>query len=107
MKDIKTKFPESIDDRLFFMDTDIPHVPVMKHYHNLLNAGNYTTASEYLKHSDVFYYGAWLFNLLENRLYKIGEYLMGEEKPDFIMYLPSDISENDLSEGIHFIEEDH
>ena len=31
-------------------------------------------ASEYLNNSEVFFYGAWILNLFENRLCAIGNY---------------------------------
>ena len=63
MKDITTKFPLQIDDRVYFSDISISQVPVMKHYYELLNSGAYTKASELLENSGVFYYGAWCLNL--------------------------------------------
>lgn len=80
MKNTSTKFPECIDGRLYFCDIDVSQVPIMKNYYIFLNAENYTRASEYLNNSEVYFYGAWLLNLLENRLCAIGEYLMKEEK---------------------------
>ncbi len=48
----------------------------MKNYYTFLNAANYTPASEYINNSEVFFYGAWLLNLLEDRLCAIGDYLI-------------------------------
>lgn len=75
MKNTETKFPQYIDDRVFFQDINLTQVPIMKQYYLLLNSNNYTKASEFLNDSEVFFYGAWLLNLLEKRLYAIGDYL--------------------------------
>ena len=86
MKDTSTKFPQEIDSRTFFQDIDISQVPIMQEYYKLLNAGNYDAASELLNNSEVFFYGAWLLNLLENRLNAVGEYVMQLEKPKLVVY---------------------
>lgn len=93
MKDITTKFPLQIDDRVYFSDISISQVPVMKHYYELLNSGAYTKASELLENSGVFYYGAWCLNLLENRLYAIGNHVMNLEEINLLNYSESEPSE--------------
>lgn len=80
-------FPNDIDDRIFFQDINISQVPVMNDYYKYLNAENYTMASEILNNSEVFFYGAWLLNLLENRLYEIGNYVSGLEKEQLVTYI--------------------
>ena len=59
----------------------------MQKYYRYLETGNYTRATELLNNSDVFFYGAWILNLLENRLYAMENYLMNEEeKPTLVTY---------------------
>ena len=94
MKNYNTKFPKEIDDRIFFQDVSISQVPIMQNYYTLLNDENYTRASEYLNNSEVFFYGAWLLNLLESRLYAVGDYLMKEEKPKLTTYQNEELTEN-------------
>ncbi len=76
MKNINTKFPQYIDERIFFQDINLTQVPIMNHYYSLLNSNNYEKASEFLNNSEVFFYGAWILNLLEERLCTIGSYLL-------------------------------
>lgn len=104
MKDITSKFPNSIDDRIFFQDISINQVPIMKNYYTLLNAGNYTMASKYLNNSEVFFYGAWCLNLLENRLHTIGNYVIKLEDLSLITYGDSEPSESELYDNITWID---
>lgn len=76
MRDTESKFPKYIDDRIFFQDIRLDQIPIMKHYHALQSKNAYTSASEFLNNSEVFFYGAWILNLLENRLLHIEEYLL-------------------------------
>ena len=86
MRKIDTKFPTEIDDRMFFQDISIPQIPIMNEYYKCLSSANYTMASELLNNSEVFFYGAWLLNLLENRLYQIGKYLFSLNKEPLVAY---------------------
>lgn len=103
MKDITTKFPLQIDSRIFFSDLPASQVSVMKQYYILLSNGAYTRASELLKNSGVFYYGAWCLNLLENRLFAIENYVMDLEEINLLKYSESEPSEN-LDECFTWIE---
>ena len=86
MKDASTKFPQEIDDRSFWQDLQIYQTPIMQKYYTYLNAGNYDEASDLLNNSDVFFYGAWILNLLENRLYAIEKYVFGLDKNKIVEY---------------------
>lgn len=101
MRDTSTKFPSEIDHRIFAMDISINQVPIMKEYYRYLESGNYDRATELLNNSDVFFYGAWILNLLENRLCAIGDYVMNENKPDLVTY--SDTEPSTASEGMCWI----
>jgi hypothetical protein len=80
MKDVFSKFPSGIDDRLFFQDINLDQVSIMKNYQDNLNNGNYSKASDILNNSEVSFYGAWILNLLENRLGSIEDYAINLEK---------------------------
>lgn len=103
MKNINTKFPLQIDDRVYFSDINISQVPIMKQYYSLLNSGAYTKASELLNNSEVFFYGAWCLNLLENRLYAIGNYVMDLENLNLITYVETEPIESELYDGMAWI----
>ena len=103
MRNTQTVFPNGVDELQFFSDISIDQVPIMENYLRLLNSGNYTSASEYLKNSGVFYYGAWFLNMMENRLRTIGNYLTNLEDLELVTYSDSEPSESEVFDGISWI----
>ena len=103
MRNTQTVFPNGVDELQFFSDISIDQVPIMENYLRLLNSGNYTSASEYLKNSGVFYYGAWFLNMMENRLRTIGNYLTNLEDLNLVTYSDSEPSELEVFDGMNWI----
>ena len=103
MRNTQTVFPNGVDELQFFNDISIDQVPIMENYLRLLNSGNYTSASEYLKNSGVFYYGAWFLNMMENRLRTIGNYLTNLEDLELVTYSDSEPSELEVFDGMSWI----
>ena len=103
MRNTQTVFPNGVDELQFFSDISIDQVPIMENYLRLLNSGNYTSASEYLKNSGVFYYGAWSLNMMENRLRTIGNYLTNLEDLELVTYSDSEPSESEIFDGMNWI----
>ena len=103
MRNTQTVFPNGVDELQFYSDISIDQVPIMENYLRLLNSGNYTSASEYLKNSGVFYYGAWFLNMMENRLRTIGNYLTNLEDLELVTYSDSEPSESEVSDGMNWI----
>ena len=103
MRNTQTVFPNGVDELQFFSDISIDQVPIMENYLRLLNSGNYTSASEYLKNSGVFYYGAWFLNVMENRLRTIGNYLTNLEDLELVTYSDSEPSETEVFDGMNWI----
>ena len=103
MRNTQTVFPNGVDELQFFSDISIDQVPIMENYLRLLNSGNYTSASEYLKNSGVFYYGAWFLNMMENRLRTIGNYLTNLEDLELVTYSDSEPSESGVFDGMNWI----
>ena len=103
MRNTQTVFPNGVDELQFFSDISIDQVPIMENYLRLLNSGNYTSASEYLKNSGVFYYGAWFLNMMENRLRTIGNYLTNLEDIELVTYSDSEPSESEVFDGMNWI----
>ena len=103
MRNTQTVFPNGVDELQFFSDISIDQVPIMENYLRLLNSGNYTSASEYLKNSGVFYYGAWFLNVMENRLRTIGNYLTNLEDLELVTYSDSEPSELEVFDGMNWI----
>ena len=103
MRNTQTVFPNGVDELQFYSDISIDQVPIMENYLRLLNSGNYTSASEYLKNSGVFYYGAWFLNMMENRLRTIGNYLTNLEDLELVTYSDSEPSELEVFDGMNWI----
>ena len=103
MRNTQTVFPNGVDELQFYSDISIDQVPIMENYLRLLNSGNYTSASEYLKNSGVFYYGAWFLNMMENRLRTIGNYLTNLEDLELVTYSDSEPSESEVYDGMNWI----
>ena len=103
MRNTQTVFPNGVDELQFFSDISIDQVSIMENYLRLLNGGNYTSASEYLKNSGVFYYGAWFLNMMENRLRTIGNYLTNLEDLELVTYSDSEPSETEVFDGMNWI----
>lgn len=103
MRNTQTVFPNGVDELQFFNDISIDQVHIMENYLRLLNSENYTSASEYLKNSGVFYYGAWFLNMMENRLRTIGNYLTNLEDLELVTYSDSEPSELEVFDGMSWI----
>lgn len=79
-------YPNGIDSRVYAQDINIENVSVFDKYQSLLAQGKYTESSVLLNNSDASFYGAWMLNLLENRLHEIGKIVMSIEKPKLTTY---------------------
>jgi hypothetical protein len=86
MKNTYTIFPSGIDSRVYAQDINLENVSVFNEYQSLLSREKYTDASTFLNNSNVDFYGAWMLNLLENRLYAIDKYIASMEKPKLTIY---------------------
>ena len=87
MRDSSTVFvsPDyDVDDRLYFSDISISKQPLMEQYQALIAEGHYNDALDLIEDED--FYGAWLLNLLENRLTNLFTYIHGMTKPVFGAY---------------------
>lgn len=102
MKNILSVFPQGIDTRVFFSDISLEYVDLMKEYQKLIQSSKYSEASKLLNNSDASFYGAWIFNLLDVRLQKIGEYLLSLEEPTSLIYQEEEPSEG-LTESVSWI----
>lgn len=72
-------FPDGIDPRAFMSDTDLEHLDLLQQYQTLIRRKKYSEAARLLNHSGSFFYGASLFNKLEDRLYRLGQYLTAKD----------------------------
>ncbi len=98
MKDYSTVFPDDVDKLCFFQDVSIDKLPIMDQYNEMIAIGHYSDASEYLNTHEISFYGAWLLNMLQERLIAIENYIVhGTDKPDLTTY--NDIEPTDKEEG--------
>ena len=72
----ESHFPSEVDDLLFLSDIDLEKVSQVQRHKDLLASQQYTAAGEYLEKNVTFdCYCASLFNLLQNRVYAVQDYL--------------------------------
>lgn len=96
-------YPSKVDDMIFFQDNNLEKVEIINHYNNLINQGKYSEASYYIsKQEGVYGFFSDFFNLIENRIYNLQEYLLQkpQKKQTFIYYDetdgPSEVDENTI-----------
>lgn len=77
---IESDYPQKADELIFYCDMPIEQSSMAAHYHEQLLARNYTAASRLLKENTEHYYGADLFNLMENRLESLQTHLKSKPK---------------------------
>ena len=73
-----------IDERLYFSDINISKLPIMTEYESLISQSRFDDAISLIEDED--FYGAWLLNLLEDRLIKMEDYVWDLVKPVFGSY---------------------
>ena len=83
-----------IDSRLYFSDISINKESMMNEYQRLLSLGHFDDALDLIQDED--FYGAWLLNLLENRLHNLYIYIDGLDKPILEIYQISEPVEADI-----------
>lgn len=87
MRSSETVFisPEyNIDNRIYFSDITISKRTLFEEYESLYLQGRYDDALALIENEN--FYGAWLLNLLENRLYNMENYVWSLNKPIFGSY---------------------
>ena len=72
-------FPEDYDVRSFFSDIGLQDKSILVNHGRYMKGKSYKVASSMLEASDHEYYGAYLFNALEGRINKIGEYEQAQQ----------------------------
>lgn len=92
-------FPLNIDPRMYYQDVQLSQMNTKTAFETALNNKQYTDASAILQNSDIDYYGAYLFNKSEDKLYSVQSYMEAKVKPDMMRYQaeePDDV-ENGMS----------
>lgn len=104
MKITRTIFPDGIDSRVYAQDITLNDLETFGKYQTLLAQGKYTEASDLLNNSDVYFYGAWMLNLLEKRLNAIGDYLVKLERD--VLTHASETEPENIEYGMHWISDE-
>ena len=81
---VESVFPDSIDDLPFISDVDIPNKDVMINIQNYIDQGDYDNASKLCNTSNITTINSDYFNMVQNRIYSLQEYLSTLEKCDRI-----------------------
>lgn len=81
---VESVFPDSIDDLPFISDVDIPNKDVMINIQNYIDQGDYDNASKLCNTSNITTINSDYFNMVQNRIYSLQEYLNTLEKCDRI-----------------------
>jgi len=70
-------FPNKVDEMTFFQDVSLNTIEYRNEYQGLLSKGRYSEAARYInRQNDIYGYFACFFNMLENRIYALQEYLL-------------------------------
>lgn len=88
----KSLYPSKVDNLIFFQDVSLDNKEIFLNYQNLLSQKLYEESALYIKESGIPYYGAELFNLIENMISNTQKHLLGNKKPQ-LFYFTDDDSE--------------
>ncbi len=71
-----SSYPDKIDEMTFFQDVSLNTIEYRNEYERLLFSGKYSEAAQYINRQNGIYgYFACFFNMLENRIYALQDYL--------------------------------
>ena len=101
MRDATSLFPTAIDSRIYFQDINLSQLETKDDWETELELGNYTDASAVLNDANIDFFGAWVLNLIENRLVAIEEYILTLTKPELTAYQSTE--PDDVDEGFSWI----
>ncbi len=72
-----SRYPEKIDERIFFQDNDLNVIEFVDHYHKLISKGRYNDANAYIdQHKNIYGLFPAYLNMIENRIRNLQEYLL-------------------------------
>ncbi len=100
-------YPNEIDPMIFFQDNDLEKVDIINTYNNFISQGKYTEASNYINQQEGIYgYFADFFNAIENRIFKLQEYLETKTSPkkSYVFFDANDVVEEpDIEKDMFWI----
>lgn len=89
-------YPEGIDPMIFFQDNSLEKIEVINEYNSLIAKGDYAEANKRINDQEGIYgYFADFFNAIENRIFKLQEYLETKTPPKrpYVFFDASDVGE--------------
>ena len=99
-------YPNGLDPMIFFHDNDIEKVEIINEYEKLIAQGKYDEANAFIENQQGIYgYFADFFNAIENRIFKLQEYLLSlppKEQP-FIYYDGDEFPLELYQSGTHLV----
>ncbi len=97
-------YPNAVDEMIFFQDNDIEKAEKLNTYNGLISQGKYSEAADYLKqHKELYGFSADYLNALENRIFRLQEYLLTKHKKTPCIYSENEPDAVSLNEGIIWI----
>lgn len=76
-----SNYPNKVDELVFFQDNDLENIGIVVEYNKLISQGKYDEALKYVDENGTIYgYFAPFFNLIENRIYNLQEYILNKYK---------------------------
>lgn len=80
----QSNYPDSVDKMNFFSDVSLKNKRIFDEYNRLISEKQYDSANALLQDSDtiIHAYCAEYFNLIENRIEKLQEYLLSKVKKE-------------------------
>ncbi len=106
MRDTTSYFPDEIDNRIYFEDTDLYHIDLKSEYDEAIKDGRYDEAKMIAEAGNLEVFNADILNLLENRLVTIGEFLPTIDKPKWTSYQNNEPSGEDVKQNYTWIGEE-
>lgn len=71
-----SKFPESQDPLVFYEDLALNEWDAYENYVKLISQGRFNDANQYIKDNDIDYISAELWNMFQERIRVVQEYLL-------------------------------
>lgn len=72
-----SRYPEKIDERIFFQDNDLTKIEFVDYYNKLIAKGRCNEANAYIdQHKNIYGLFPDYLNLIENRICNLQEYLL-------------------------------
>lgn len=89
-----SSYPSKLDELIFFQDNDLENISSIEEYNHLINQEKYDEAIRFVKENgEIYGFFAEFFNLIENRVGSLQEYLSYKyktlKKQPFVHYTKS------------------